>query len=134
MFYTSPDECVVQHPSDSNSLSLWINLSLSFGKTKISKLVSGLEKELQAEMSERRSESNCKSWVRCLVRIPFGCFPGEVWIRPWMCRRNYVSHLVCEHLAIPPPTPPRSWRKWLGMRSEIGTPVNPTADAELQAT
>lgn len=26
----------------------------------------------------------------------------KVWIRPWMCRRNYVSHLVCEHLAIPP--------------------------------
>lgn len=57
----------------------------------------------------------------------------KVWIRPWMCWRNYVSHLVCGHLAIPPPLQEAGGNGW-GYWSEIGTPVNPTADVELQAT
>lgn len=74
-------------------------------------------------MSGRRSNYNCKSWFRCLVRMPLGHLPGEVflahstkkaWIRPWICWRNYISHLAWEHFEIPP-----SWKLlplWPGLQ------------------
>lgn len=72
-----------------------------------------LEKESGVHMSGRRSNYNCKSWFRCLVRMPLGRLPEEVflahstkraWIRPWICWRNYISHLAWEHLEPPPPS------------------------------
>lgn len=72
--------------------------------------------------------------------MPFGCLLGEMFRhirlrKPGLdpgCAGGITSPIWHVNiLQSSAPTPPKSWRKWLGVAwSEIVAPVNPTADGD----